>query len=407
MSDIKDKLKHKVVERFWRNEYRLFFHCDDFYYCKDNLVAFTIDKKIFEDKSRNYCNQSYITRNPCDDKDIRHLFKEECIVAIEPENVFKFSFPHTETTLIELTSCYLFSTDEVDFTSNLVMNHSKKLHKLIKEVSGIQDRRNPYVSVLYKITFIDSDEINIISESPRYSNRPHKKIHDTPIEETEFDDNIITSQVKTKKVKKTNFKKKKKRPTIEDEINPDEYFSVPDVFVEPKIIECDSILGIENSHSNHKMNHKIELTYIPKSRDEYFRRAYINSSLCKVVITNDNIYNGSIFTKRVYVLWDNIQISFNMKWYFSSEDMNNIIILLNDLYLKEPRFRIQVNYYKNILITHPLHFDDEGGLIGNHFTGFFADSEGDEKTKTLHFYVVNDSITSITFKEHSQIEEVI
>ena len=391
--DTKDKLKNKVEEKYWTKECRMFFACDDFSYLKENtniLVAFTINRAKFVDSSRKFYNQGYITRNMCDEKMLQDLFEEECVVAIEPENVLKISFPQNETTFIELTSCYLYSTQEADFTSNIIMNNNKKLHKIIQSICGIQDRKNNYVSVLYKIRFVSTGKIVIEENISNYMNIPYEKPNDI-IVDTDFDESIsISPQMKTKKIKKTNFKRKKRRCITEDEeITPDEYFSTPqeDVVVEPKIIE--------------------ELSYIPKSREEYFRRAYIQSSQCKVVINDLNIYNGSVFTKRVYILWDNVHISFNMRWYFSSEEMNEIVILLDDLYKKEPRFRIQANYYKNILITHPIHYDNEGGLIGKHFNAFLADSGGIEKTKTLHFYIFNDKITSITFKEFSQIEEFV
>ena len=393
MIDTREKLKNKVEEKYWMKECRMCFACDDFSYLKDNpniLVAFTVNRAKFVDESRKFYNQCYITRNMCNEQMLQELFDDESVVAIEPENVLTIAFPHNETTFIELTSCYLYSTQEVDLTSNLIMNNSKKLYKIIQTISGIQDRKNNNVSVLYRLRFVNTDKIVVGDKLSSYMNIPYEKPSNI-IDNTDFDDSIlISSQAKTKKVKKTNFKKKKRRcPAEDDEITPDEYFSTlkEDLVVEHKIVE--------------------ELTYIPKTREEFFRRAYIKSSECKIIINNDNIYNGSVFTKRVYILWDNVHISFNMKWFFSSEDMNNIIILLDDLYKKESRFRIQVNYYKNILITHPIHFDDEYGLIGKHFNAFLSDSEGIERTKTLHFYIFNDKIISITFKEFSQIEEFV
>ena len=396
MSDLKDKLKIKYLEKFWTNEYRMFCACDDFSKYKENnnlMGAYTINQQKFEDKSREFCNQCYISGNTYDEDEIREFFDDECIVAIEPDDVLTFSFPHNKNTFIEFTSCYLYSNNQVDFTANFIMNNNKKLHRLIQTINGIQDRKNNYVVVIYKIKFVVSDKnlmeggishyLNFTPEKLRYiSDIPQEKL---PAKNVDFDDSTIIPLVKTKKVKRTNYKKKKRRSITEEEIE------------EPLSPEPEEPLSPEPEEI---------LSYIPKSREEYFRKAYIQASISKVVINRDNIYNGSIFTKRVYLLWDNIQISFNMKWYFSSSDMNEIIILLDDLYLKEPRFRIQVNYYRNILITHPIHYDDIGGLIGNHFTGFFADSENIEKTKTLHFYIVKNQITSITFKEHSQIEEL-
>lgn len=385
-----DKLRMKVVDKYWMNEYRLFFVNDNFgsrngIERNKILSSFNIVKHIHIDPSRNFLNQSYINESVITPSKMAILFDDDCVVPIEPEDTIQICFPHNETTFIELTSHYLYSTEEEDFMSHYIKTRHSKLYNLINLISSITDPRNKYVSVMYKIRFIKTSKISILYDELSF-NRPHKKIiNDNNFDNMSYDDDIIIAPLKTKKVKKSKYKKTKKQSIQNEGSIPDEIIdTIPPTIYEPT-----------------------ELTYIPKSRQDYFRRAYIKASQSKVEITDDNIYNGSVFTKRVYILWGNIHISFNMKWYFSSENMNDIIILLNDLYKKESRFRIQVNYYKNILITHPLHYDDEYGNIGNHFTGFFADNEGVEKTKTLHFYVVKNMITTITFSEYSKIEEFV
>lgn len=383
-----DKLRAKVVDKYWTNEYKLFFANDNFgpmlgIERNKILSSFNIVKDIHIDPSRNYLNQSYINESVITPSRMAILFDDDCVVPIEPEHSIQIIFPHNETTLLELTSHYLYSTEEEDFMSHYIKTRHSKLYNLINLISSITDPRNKYVSVMYKFRFITTSKISILYNDLSF-NRPYEKIiNDSKFDNMSYDDDIIIAPLKTKKVKKSKYKKTKKQYSPSD--------------VEHEIpITC-----------NEPTNPVEVLTYIPKSRQEYFRRAYIKASQSKVVISDDNIYNGSVFTKRVYILWGNIHISFNMKWYFSSENMNDIIILLNDLYKRESRFRTQVNYYKNILITHPLHYDDEYGNIGNHFTGFFADDEGIEKTKTLHFYVVKDMITTITFNENSQIGEFV
>jgi hypothetical protein len=387
MSSIKDKLKTKVMEKYWECEYRLFFSQKNFPDVRGIqrgkiISSYNIIKYKFNDKSRHYLDQSYVNENVITPEVMAELFAEESIIAIEPEDTIVITFPYDTKTLIELTSHYLYTTPEADFTSQYIKINHQKLHKLITNISRITDYLSPYISVAYSCKFIKSKNIVVVEDSP--FNRPFviKRFDDYILEKKSFDDKIIiASPAKTKKVKKSKMKKTKTR-VMEEE------------FQEEIQEEEEEI--------------QEEITYIPKSRQEYFRRAYIRASECKVMINDDNIYNTSIFTKRLYILWDNnIHISFNMKWYFSSEDMNDIVILLNKLYKRESRFRTQVNYYKNILITCPCHFDYEHGNIGNHFTGFFADSEGIEKTKTLHFYIENHSIQSITFKEFSTIEEFV
>lgn len=83
-----------------------------------------------------------------------------------------------------------------------------------------------------------------------------------------------------------------------------------------------------------------------------------------------------------------INISFSR--YIPTDDKPIITNLLNNLFETNDSF----NHYDTIFVTKPLHYDNTIKSHSYHFTGKFKNDK--ETTDSYHFYITNDSITSIT-----------
>ena len=96
-----------------------------------------------------------------------------------------------------------------------------------------------------------------------------------------------------------------------------------------------------------------------------------------------NVDSDSIITS-----YDSINISFSK--YIPTDDKPIITDLLNNLFETNDSF----NHYHNIFVAKPIHYDSSVKTNSQHFTARFNNDI--ETTDNYHFYITNDTITSIT-----------
>jgi hypothetical protein len=79
-----------------------------------------------------------------------------------------------------------------------------------------------------------------------------------------------------------------------------------------------------------------------------------------------------------------------------SPHKNTIIELLNELQTNNIKFIQLLDNYTNINIIKGLHYDNIKNLHSYHFTGYLYNNKTKIRSNTLHFYIINNSIYSIT-----------
>jgi hypothetical protein len=257
------------------------------------------------------------------------------------------------------------------------MVKSSRLLKTLREITSIKDDIYTNVSIIYGIKLVLTKDFKYKETNIKLIKYYYVKPIVSVIQ-CDFDDELqIDIQGKTKKVKKTNHKKTKTKKILVQMKEP-------------------------------------EISIIPKTRQEYISRKLIKNSIERITIDVNNIYDIEIYTARVYVLWGYCKISYNMRHFFDQEEMMEIIILLDKLYYNNKRFKCQIQYYQNICITHSRHHDVDNEGVRHadidindslHITGFLVCNDG-IRTPTLHMYIQNDNITSITFIQ-DKIEQLI
>lgn len=363
-----NRLKQAMETKRWEKINTMYFSKCEFDISSNNAMAsFGVDMKHYESSKDDERDLRFITKYNVSQENINKLQKQNFIIPIEPNECITLIFMRTDEYTLILNSMYLYSTQEQDLTNRMVK--CSRLSKTLREITSIKDDIYTNVSIIYGIKLVLTKDLKYKETNIKLIKYYHVKPIVSVIH-CDFDDELqIDIQGKTKKVKKTNHKKTKTKKILVQMKEPE-----------------------------------ISIVDIPKTRQEYISRKLIKNSIERITIDVNNIYDIEIYTARVYVLWGYCKISYNMRHFFDQEEMMEIIILLDKLYYNNKRFKNQIQYYQNICITHSRHHDvDVNDSL--HITGFLVCNDG-IRTNTLHMYIQNDNITSITFIQ-SKIEQLI
>ena len=236
------------------------------------------------------------------------------------------------------------------------------------------DPKYKRASVIYKVEFLKHDKnrgiLYITDDNSIRILRPDAKF--TEVEDYEnFPPEPSTQAISLKKKTKKNKKK-----------------------IVPPIVEI-----MVNVETEPDTNNQI-LYCLPTTRGEYITQERRRAVSTYIEITDDNINNIDIFTKRVYHMWKPfIRLSFNYNRFFDQEEMCIITNLLDTLYFTEPKFKTQLQFYNNICVVKGIHFDSDFFEVGEHFTGYMINTNNNDRSPMLHFYIEFQKITRITFKQ--------
>ena len=92
----------------------------------------------------------------------------------------------------------------------------------------------------------------------------------------------------------------------------------------------------------------------------------------------------------------NYKISFNIKSFFSVYDTKYIKYLIYNLYETNCKFKQLMKNYDTICVVKNLHYDNESIKNSLHFNAYLFNKLETCKTKSYHFYILNNKIYRIT-----------